>query len=797
MAGGKRRAIGLSIDDVLMVGGQKALNGALDAALEAGADLYCFRKDFSKGDSFVPPAWEAIGEILDGLVIYQAWPDEATFSAFRSRFQNLPAVNGVRLYSGCPGMTPDSYQGFKELLGHLVEVHGLRRIAFLAGPEGNWSADERERAYRDFHAEREIEARPALVTPRLGWGDGNRGVAILLDERGLKPGRDFDAIAAANDTIAMGALDELRSRGVQVPDGTALVGFDDDARAQFTSPPITTVEYDMGRHAAKTLLALVNGETVPERSFVPTRIVVRRSCGCLTPAVAGAAVPAAPRAKAAPWREALRAERAGIVAAAVGAFNAADGDPARWIGSIVDALASELSFERSTGSFVSAVEGAMAAARSDDSEPEDWQRVISVLRGGIAPLIEPALAPRAEDLWHQARVAASEAARRGLAFEARNDRIAERSFREIEASIRGSLGLSGLMDGLAKSLGRLGIPSCFVALYENEREARLALACEADASAPGGVRRPRLPDGSFPAARLLPPGAASDRRRSFMVERLSFQSRELGYALFELGPRDGALYMDLSSAISSALQGALLIDQARTRSVSLDAIVNQTLSASEAIRASFRETADLAKSVSNAARASMDVSAAGKEAVQQTISGMQTVQRQVEDISASIGVLTDRTKQIEKIIGALEDIVAQSDILAINAGIQAARAGNAGQGFGVVAREIRSLAERSRASTADISQILNDIRKATESAVDTTRTGSAGAREGMVRASKAGDTIESLQSAIEEAARATLGISAGIDRQSAAMDDLVAEVSEIKEASERTSTSFKDAGLES
>ncbi len=783
-----------------MVGGQKALRGAIDVTLEAGTDLYCFRKDFSKGDAFIPPAWEAINEILDGLVIYQAWPDEAAFTAFRSRFPAVPAVNGVRLYPGCPGMTPDSYQGFKDLLDHLSGVHGLRRIAFLAGPEGNWSAGERARAYKDFHAEHGISVRPELASPHLGWGDGNRGIRVLLDERGLKLGSDFDAIAAANDTIAMGALDELRSRGFSVPDAVALVGFDDDARTLFTSPPLTTVEYDMGRQAAKTLLAILNGESVPERTFVPSRIVVRRSCGCLSPAVAEAAVlpgAAVHRGKTARSREALRTARSSIVASAIGAFRARGEEPARWIETIVDAFSSDIAPEGSAGSFVPAIEESMAAARNAGLEPDDWQRVISDLRAAIAPILEPGIALRAEALWHQARVVACEAARRGLAFEARNDQMAERSFREIEASIRGSLSLSGLMDGIARNLERLGIPSCYVALYENEREARLALACEVDASAPEGVRRLASPAMTFPAARLLPEGMASGRRRAFMVERLSSQSRELGYALFELGPRDGALYMDLSAAISSALQGALLLDQAQKRSVSMDAIVNQTLSASEAIRASFRETADLAKTVSNAARASMEVSAAGKKAVQDTISGMETVQRQVEDISASIGALTERTKQIEEIIGALEDIVAQSDILAINAGIQAARAGNAGQGFSVVAREIRSLAERSRTSTAKIGQILDDFRKAAEAAVYTTRTGSAGAREGVDRASKAGDTIESLQSAIEEAARATLGISAGIDRQSAAMDDLVTEVSEIKEASARTSTSFKDAGLNS
>lgn len=103
----------------------------------------------------------------------------------------------ARLYKGCPGVAPNSYQGMKDLLCHLIEVHGFRKIAFIAGPEGNWPSRERYRAYVDVLAEHDLPLNPDLVTPPLGWDKGHEGIPILMNQRGLLPGTSFEAIAAA------------------------------------------------------------------------------------------------------------------------------------------------------------------------------------------------------------------------------------------------------------------------------------------------------------------------------------------------------------------------------------------------------------------------------------------------------------------------------------------------------------------------------------------------------------------------------------------------------------------------
>ena len=119
-----------------------------------------------------------------------------------------------------------------------------------------------------------------------------KGVQLLLDERKLRPGVDFDAIVTASDLLALGALDELQKRGIRVPEEVALVGFNDRVDSKFTSPPLTSVRlpfYKQGHRAVELLLALLAGEQIPDRVILPSRLKVRQSCGCLPPAVTQAA----------------------------------------------------------------------------------------------------------------------------------------------------------------------------------------------------------------------------------------------------------------------------------------------------------------------------------------------------------------------------------------------------------------------------------------------------------------------------------------------------------------------------
>jgi DNA-binding LacI/PurR family transcriptional regulator len=807
----KRLTIGLAIDDILMVGGRKALHGVIDLARERDFNLLCFHFDLCHGAGLWPAAWDSMGEILDGLIVYQSWPNEEAFAVFRDRFPSLPMLNALRFYKGCPGVTPDSYRGEVEIVSHLIEAHGYRRIAFVAGPEGNWSAQERYRGYVDALAGHGLPLDPNLVTPPLGWASGQRAVALFMDERRLRPGTGFEAVAAANDTIAVGMLDEFLARGVQVPGDAAVVGFDDDPRAFFSTPPLSTVGYDTGRHAAEILLAMLAGERVPERSLAPAGAVIRRSCGCQYEAVRRAAFerPEGPakRARPAETVPARRSQALADMARAVAGGPADAGTAAGWAGGVFDAFVAALAAGGRDGSpaFLSSLEKALRQAKAAGRDLAAWPEALAALRRHLFPFLDGDELSRAQGLWQQAYVLLEETTRREQASRAYRAEQLSQTLRETETALLTVFSVGGLTDILARDLPRLGIPGCYLALYEDAPAggsphpagewSRLALAC--GEAGPKGPGRAQLEAGGarFRSRRLVPDGMLPDRRYAFVVEPLHFRERPLGFAAFEIGPTDGALYENLRRTIGSALQGALLLEQVQKHAVQLDAIATQTQATSEAMQLKITEASRQAQAVSRSAQVSLDVSQTGRDAVANAIAGMEAIQRQVAHIAQSIQALSTLTRQIGEINGAMEGIVAKSEILAINAGIQAARAGDQGLGFGVVAGEMRRLTEQSRAATSTIGKILGEIQNAADKAVKVTEEGSEGTRQGMELAARAGEAIQDLSATIKEAALAAIQIAASTDQQTNAMDQLVKAVNSIKEASAQTSTSFKEVGL--
>ena len=124
-------------------------------------------------------------------------------------------------------------------------------------------------------------------------------------------------------------------------------------------------------------------------------------------------------------------------------------------------------------------------------------------------------------------------------------------------------------------------------------------------------------------------------------------------------------------------------------------------------------------------------------------------QSRVESIAENIVALSEQTQQIGEIITTVNDIAAQSNILALNASVEAARAGEYGKGFAVVAVEVRNLAEQSRQATAQVKAILSDIQKATNATVMATEEGTKQVEDGAQLAMKAGEAIEQLAEVIQ------------------------------------------------
>src|SRR5215510_2333796 len=201
------------------------------------------------------------GLILTTDVAYGASP--ADLKAFEGMYGTLPIVTQSVDISGATMFVPNNAEGMRAVVRHLIEEHGYKRIAFVCGIKGQVDAEQRFEAYRDEIKAHELRYDEDLVvdgdyTPE----SGREAVRILLDERRLR----FQALVAANDRMAFGALEALKQRGVRVPEDVAVTGFDDLREAQVTGVPLTTVRqsfYTAGKNALETLLKKMRGDSVP------------------------------------------------------------------------------------------------------------------------------------------------------------------------------------------------------------------------------------------------------------------------------------------------------------------------------------------------------------------------------------------------------------------------------------------------------------------------------------------------------------------------------------------------------
>jgi methyl-accepting chemotaxis protein len=273
-------------------------------------------------------------------------------------------------------------------------------------------------------------------------------------------------------------------------------------------------------------------------------------------------------------------------------------------------------------------------------------------------------------------------------------------------------------------------------------------------------------------ARLTPNGtgelgALADSLNG-MVERLGELSSQV---------REGA--QSISSATTEILAS---LSQHSSSAAEQSAAVAQTTTTVEEARTAAEQSAEKAGEVAEQAKASVEVTDKGLEAVQAIIGGMQNIQEKVQAIAQGILALSEQTQQIGEITATVSDLADQSNMLALNASIEAAKAGEHGKGFAVVAAEVRNLAEQSKQATEQVRAILGEIQHAANAAVLATEEGTRVVDTGRDLVQGADEVIRDLAETIRRAARAAEQIAASAHQQSAGADQIAKAMQDISQA---------------
>ncbi len=259
---------------------------------------------------------------------------------------------------------------------------------------------------------------------------------------------------------------------------------------------------------------------------------------------------------------------------------------------------------------------------------------------------------------------------------------------------------------------------------------------------------------------------------------LSERNREIIKAVEELA-YSTVIIMDAASQLSeNATQTA--------------AAVTETTTIAAQVRETVEVSSQKAKNVSEDAKNVLETSQTGQKATDDTVKGMQVIHEHMETMASSMIQLSNQTRQIGDIISTVDDLAQQSNLLAVNASIEASRAGEHGKGFSVVAQEVKNLAAQSKQATNRVRSILNEIVQATASATISTEQGSKAVEAGGQLAQEAGEAMVKLSDSIRRSAQAAVQIEASSQQQLHGVGQVLTAMKSVESASEENLNSARE-----
>ncbi len=511
-------------------------------------------------------------DIIDAIIIYGSrlgtWVSQETFQEFCNQFKSKPVVSIGQQIDGIPAVLSDNYNGMHELVRHLIDDHGYRRIAFIRGPEDQIEAETRFQAYKDALSESSIEYDPDLISDPGNWEalSGEDSVRLFIDERNV----DLEAIVSANDTMALAAMWALKNHGLKVPDDVAVVGFDGQVIAKAATPPLSTVRQRLREqcwHAVEIVLTQLQGGEVPNLIEIPTKLCIRQSCGCSSSAVGREITKTnfdngdtdITNAK----REDVIAEIAHIVDTTVGKSDT--NCSKRLFDTFITGIE-----KKNTGEFLLELTQCIEDTISIEVEINEWQNVVSSLRQFLrTQYTDKDALEQIEVLSNQARVLLGEKVQQ---IETHQSLIYDQQYANLRDTTRAlstSRELDDLLDILHRSLPRFGIYSCYLSLYEyafatheedvqtNQGQLRMILAFDENGRTPLESEAPIFSSNILPHQEM----ASRNQNWSFVVKALEHSGEPIGVILFEVYPPDGRACDMLQEQISSALTYASLLQE--------------------------------------------------------------------------------------------------------------------------------------------------------------------------------------------------------------------------------------------
>lgn len=234
-----------------------------------------------------------------------------------------------------------------------------------------------------------------------------------------------------------------------------------------------------------------------------------------------------------------------------------------------------------------------------------------------------------------------------------------------------------------------------------------------------------------------------------------------------------AINQSVNAIASSSTQIASTIEEQERSATQQASAVHQTTSTMDELGASSRQSSEQAEMSVIGAQKALQKAEEGTDAVEKTLEQMTELKQKVEAIAQQILHLSQQTNQIGSISAVVSELANQTNMLALNAAVEAVRAGEHGKGFGVVASEIRKLADASKKSAEKINVLVSDIQKAIDSTVIVTTEGTKTAEEGEIIVQKTASAFAGVTEAIDNVFISSQQISLNAKQQAVAIQQVV------------------------
>ena len=206
-----------------------------------------------------------------------------------------------------------------------------------------------------------------------------------------------------------------------------------------------------------------------------------------------------------------------------------------------------------------------------------------------------------------------------------------------------------------------------------------------------------------------------------------------------------------------------------------------------------QQVSDNSNKAAEASRKAAETARNGGSIVEDTLSKMRAIADSVGQTARKVQEFGKSSNQIGEIIGVIDDIADQTNLLALNAAIEAARAGEQGRGFAVVADEVRKLAERTSKATKEITQMIQNIQTETKSAVEAMQSGTKQVELGVESTTKAGSSLHDIIKTSEEVGNMVMLIATAATEQASATEEINSNIEQIAKITQETATGANES----